>query len=76
MSFGAPVTAGFRRFWDMRDPWVRDYLRDKVIGTLDYVTKIAGGNENSLQPDGSIVAELQVITGATNEVGFNCLSAR
>ena len=49
---------------------------DKVIGTLDYVTKIAGGNENSLQPDGSIVAELQVITGATNEVGFNRLSAR
>lgn len=32
--FGAPVTAGFRRFWDMRDPWVRDYLREKVIGTL------------------------------------------
>lgn len=32
--FGAPVTAGFRRFWDMRDPWVRDYLRKKVIGTL------------------------------------------
>jgi glycine reductase len=49
---------------------------DKVIGTLDYVTRIAGGNENSLQPDGSIVAELQVITGATNEVGFGCLSAR
>ncbi len=48
----------------------------KVIGTLDYVTKIAGGNEDSLQADGSIVAELQVITGATNEVGFNCLSAR
>ena len=49
---------------------------DKVIGTLDYVTKIAGGNENSLQPDGSIIAEIQVITGATNEIGFNKLSAR
>lgn len=49
---------------------------DKVIGTLDYVTKIAGGNEHSLQPDGSIVAEIQVITGATNEIGFNRLSAR
>lgn len=49
---------------------------DKVIGTLDYVTKIAGGNEDSLQPDGSIVAEIQVITGATSEVGFNRLSAR
>lgn len=49
---------------------------DRVIGTLDYVTRIAGGNQNSLQPDGSIVAELQVITGATNETGFNRLSAR
>ena len=49
---------------------------EKVIGTLDYVTRIAGGNEHSLQPDGSIVAELQVITGATNETGFNRLSAR
>ena len=49
---------------------------DKVIGTLDYVTRIAGGNEHSLQPDGSIVAELQVITGSTNETGFSRLSAR
>ena len=49
---------------------------DKVIGTLDYVNKIAGGNENSLRPDGSIEAEIQVITGATSEVGYNLLSAR
>lgn len=49
---------------------------DKVIGTLDYVTKIAGGNENSLREDGSIEVELQVFTGATNELGFNTLSAR
>lgn len=49
---------------------------DKVIGHIDYVNIIAGGNENSLQKDGSIVAELQVITGATNELGFNRLSAR
>ncbi len=49
---------------------------DKVIGTLDYVDVIAGGHAGSLQPDGSIEAELQVITGATNEMGFNCLSAR
>ncbi|HSN58467.1 MAG TPA: glycine/sarcosine/betaine reductase component B subunit, partial [Clostridiaceae bacterium] len=26
--------------------------------------------------DGSIEAELQVITGATSEVGFNCMSAK
>jgi len=49
---------------------------DRVIGTLDYVDKIAGGHAGSLQPDGSIQAELQVITGATNEMGFNRLSAR
>ncbi len=49
---------------------------DKVIGHIDVVNVIAGGNEHSLQKDGSIVAELQVITGATNELGFNRLSAR
>ena len=32
--FGAPVTAGVRRFWDMRDPWVRDYLREHVVERL------------------------------------------
>lgn len=49
---------------------------DKVVGHIDVVNVIAGGNENSLKKDGSIVAELQVITGATNELGFNKLSAR
>ena len=49
---------------------------DRVIGTLDYVDKIAGGHDGSLLADGSIEAELQVITGATNEMGFNRLSAR
>ena len=49
---------------------------DKVIGTLDFVDVIAGGHAGSLRPDGSIEAELQVITGATNEMGFNRLSAR
>ena len=32
--FGTPIQAGFRRFWDMRDPWVREYLGEKVIGLL------------------------------------------
>lgn len=32
--FGAPIQAGFRRFWDMRDPWVRAYLSDRVIAPL------------------------------------------
>ena len=49
---------------------------DKVSGTLDYVTKIAGASEETLREDGSLEVELQVITGATNETGFNKLSAR
>jgi len=49
---------------------------DKVIGMLDYVDKIAGGFDGSLRPDGSIEAEIQVITGATNELGFNRMTAR
>ena len=28
---GIPIAAGQRRFWDFRDPWVRDYLYKKVI---------------------------------------------
>lgn len=48
---------------------------DKVIGTLDYVDIIAGGFDGSLREDGSIMVELQAITGATNELGFNRLSA-
>ena len=49
---------------------------DRVIGTLDYTEKIAGGFAGSLGADGSITVELQAITGATNELGFNRLSAR
>ena len=49
---------------------------DKVIGMLDFVDVIAGGHAGSLREDGTIEAEIQVITGATNEMGFNCLSAR
>ncbi len=49
---------------------------DKVIGTLDYVNVIAGASDQTLQEDGSLVVEIQVMTGATNETGFNYLSAR
>jgi len=49
---------------------------DKIIGTQDYVDVIAGGFENNVQPDGSIVVEIQAIIGATNEMGFNKMSAR
>lgn len=48
----------------------------KIIGMLDYVDNIAGGFDGSLREDGSILAEIQVITGATNELGFNKLTAR
>lgn len=49
---------------------------DKVIGYPEVADIIAGGFDGSLHEDSSIVAELQVITGATNEMGFNKLSAR
>jgi len=49
---------------------------DKIIGMLDYTDRIAGGFAGSLRGDGSIEAEIQIITGATNELGFNKMSAR
>ena len=49
---------------------------DKVIGTLEYVDKIAGGFDDNVLADGSIVVEIQAIMGATNELGFNKMSAR
>ena len=49
---------------------------DKVIGHPEAANIIAGGFDGALEVDGSITAELQVITGATNEMGFNKLSAR
>lgn len=49
---------------------------DKIIGYAEVADIIAGGFNGSLHADGSITAELQVITGATNEIGFNRLSAR
>jgi len=49
---------------------------DRVIGTLDYTEKIAGGYAGSIANDGSITVELQAITGSTNELGFSRLSAR
>lgn len=49
---------------------------EKVIGHPEAADIIAGGFAGSLRPDGSIEAEIQVITGATSEVGFNYLSAK
>ncbi len=49
---------------------------DKVIGYPEVANVIAGGWDGSLLPDGSIQAEIQVITGATNELGFHNLTAK
>ncbi|MGO4988308.1 glycine/sarcosine/betaine reductase component B subunit [Gallicola sp. Sow4_E12] len=49
---------------------------DKIIGHIEVVNTIAGGNEDSLKDDGTIEVEIQAITGATNETGFNYLSAK
>lgn len=49
---------------------------EKVIGFTDYVDVIAGGFDGSLRADGSIEVELQAITGATCELGFNKLGAK
>lgn len=49
---------------------------DKIIGHINPVDTIAGGFDGSLNADGSIVVELQAITGATNELGFNKLTAK
>jgi len=32
---GKVITTSMRRFFDMRDPWVENYLTEKVIGTLN-----------------------------------------
>ncbi|MGE5455283.1 MAG: glycine/sarcosine/betaine reductase component B subunit [Methylocystaceae bacterium] len=48
---------------------------EKVIGYPEVADIIAGGFAGSLRADGSIMAEIQVITGATNELGFNKMGA-
>ncbi len=47
----------------------------KVIGNPEAANVIAGGFNGSLREDGSIEAEIQVITGATSELGYTNLSA-
>ena len=47
---------------------------DKVIGHVEVADIIAGGFAGSLREDGSIEAEIQVITGSTNETGFGYLT--
>ena len=49
---------------------------DKIIGHIEVVNVIAGGNQYSLREDGTIETEIQAITGATNETGFGYLAAK
>ncbi len=49
---------------------------ETVIGYPEVANTIAGGWDGSLAADGSITAEIQVITGATSEVGYNYLTAK
>lgn len=48
---------------------------DRTIGDEKTIERMAGGQSGSLSPRG-IRAELQVIVGATNELGFERLSCR
>jgi glycine reductase len=47
---------------------------DKVIGDVRVIEKMAGGQSGSISQEG-ITVELQAILGATNELGFEFLSA-
>lgn len=49
---------------------------DKVIGDVQILQRLAGGQPNGLSKDGEITAELQVVLGATNELGFEALSCK
>jgi glycine reductase len=49
---------------------------DVVIGYPETANVIAGAWHGSLHEDGSIVTEIQVIIGATNELGYHTLTAK
>ena len=49
---------------------------ERVIGNQDVADVIAGGFKGNKREDGTITVELQAIIGATNELGFNKLTAR
>ena len=48
---------------------------DKIIGDIGQADVIAGGFFGSKRPDGSLEVEIQAILSATNELGFNKISA-
>ncbi|EEX48292.1 glycine/sarcosine/betaine reductase component B subunit [Jonquetella anthropi] len=60
----ACVTAG-----NANEPIILPKL-DHVIGDISTVANQAGGFVDTVRPDGSLFCELQIITGATCELGF------
>ena len=49
---------------------------ERVIGNVQILERLAGGQPDSLSKGGEISVELQVILGATNELGFEALSSK
>lgn len=49
---------------------------ERLIGTLEDIETMIGGYEGSLNEDGSIEAEIQIIISATSAIGGNKLAAR
>ena len=70
---GIPVTAGNRRFWDLRKPEVRDYLAEKVIGFLrgngfdyckfDYNEAIGVGCDGAESPGEGLRQHIEAVMG-------------
>lgn len=68
---GHVVTTPTRRFWDLRDPWVRAYLRDRVIGFLrdkgfgyvkaDYNETIGLGCDGAESPGEGLRQQLEAV---------------
>lgn len=48
----------------------------KIIGDAKIIQNLAGGSPKSLRKDDSLEIEIQAILGATNELGFEKLSAK
>lgn len=49
---------------------------DIVLGNPNAIATLAGGWENSLKDDGSLVCELNAVIGATSEIGYHYCTAR
>ena len=49
-------------------------VMDKVIGTLDYIEEQVGGWNGCMYPDGSFDAEVCIMIGSHNEIGFSNMS--